>query len=273
MGDELAGLKVIQHDDTNRFKFFRISSKERTSGTPSSWNVNFQNDSRFDKVVEVHLVSISFCNCFPNVSAAKGNNTFEAVGTVAGAISFTVPDGFYTTTTLMAEIQTQLNAAIAPSTVAITQDGTTNRITFTITGAETIAYENVASGSTISDALGIINNSAALGTFTADAVPNLNGETMLYVHSPDLAQNLTYLSSATGVNDVNGMFSVPITVPVGAYQSYQPDEQDRIVYGRHGRSLRNFRITLRGNGGRQLTEMPDNHETVIVLKMLWEPSI
>ena len=264
-GDRLEGQLVTQHDDTKAYKFFRISSKERLSGTPTNFQVNFGNDPRLDRITEIHLISASIPNVFPNISAEKGNNTFQATATIAGMVSFVIPDGFWNTTRLMSYMQDQINAAIAPSTVAVTQDPNTQRITFTITGAETMIFGQ----GTLAPTIGILAPSAPLGVYTADTTPSLNGETMFYIHSSELAQNSTYLNTNGNIIDVNGFISVPVTVAYGAYQNYQPTENlDRAVYGRAGKSLRGISIVLRGNGGRLLT-MSDNYEMVIVVKVMY----
>jgi hypothetical protein len=194
-GDRLEGTLVTQHDDTKAYKMYRISSKERISGTPYSFNVNFGNNPRLDRITEVHLISASIPNVFPNVSAAKGNNTFQATATIAGAINFVVPDGFYSTSNLIAFLKAQIDAVIAPSTVSITQDTTSQKLTFTITGAETISYLSEGSGSTLAPFIGILSDSAVLAAYTTDTPPALNGTTMIYIHSRELADNSTYLNT------------------------------------------------------------------------------
>jgi len=268
-GDRLEGTLVTQHDDTKAYKFFRISSKERLGGTPSDFQVNFGNDPRLDRITEVHLISASIPNVFPNVSAAKGNNTFTATGTIAGVISVVVPDGFWTTANLAAYLKTAIDLTIAPSTVAIAQDVNTQKLTFTITGAETITYLSLGSGSTLAPFVGILADSAPLAVYTADAPPALNGETMFYIHSRELAENSTYLPTVQNISDVNGFLSIPVNVPWGSYQTYQPTENlDRSVFGRAGKALRGIQIVLRGNGGRALV-LPDNYEMVLVVKVMF----
>lgn len=170
----------------------------------------------------------------------------------------------------MAQLETDINTAIAPSTIAITQSVTTSKITFTITGAETIDFLSEASGNVMAPALGILADSGVVATFTAQATPALAGDTMFYIHSTDIANNTTYLSSSTGgIIDVNGAFSIPINVAYKANQTYQATELDRQVYGRFGKSIKNINITLRANGGRLVTEMTDNHEIVLVVKVFW----
>jgi hypothetical protein len=69
---------------------------------------------------------------------------------------------------------------------------------------------------------------------------------------------------------VNGAFSIPITVPIGLYQSYSGIDSDKIVLGRHGKPIRGFNFTLRGYGGRLLDDMPPNAIVAIVLKLFYD---
>lgn len=268
-GDKLSGLEVIQHDDTKNYRYYRVSSNERISGTPYNFVVNFGNLSELDRVTEVHLISASIPNVSNNISVDIVNNTFLANGSVTGVISVVVPDGFYNTSGLITYLQTEINNIITPNTVTITQNTSTNRIEYVVTG-ETIQFLSVDSGSTISDQIGILTDSAFLASYTSDSLPSLNGNTMIYVHSSQLATAVTLLSSASGgVTSVNGAFGIPVNVPYGVYQYYQGTELDRHVYGKHGKSIKNFTITLRGNGGRLLTEITDNFEVVLVIKTYW----
>lgn len=266
-GDALEGLEIRSHSDTSRYKILRVSSKERVSGEPYNFLCNFGNDTRLDRITEVHFMNASIPNLANNISLAIGNNTFTYTGTVSGAQQVVFTDGFYTTQQVITRLESEINLAIAPSTISVQQNAVTGKITFTVTGAETIAYDNTGLNLTI----GITEPIPAVGATSAQAIPALNGGTVIYVHGVELANNITYLSSDTGnITDVNGAFTVPVDVPYGVYQTYQGEpETDRQVYGRNGKSLKQMRVVLRGNGGRLLTEITDNFETVLVFKVFW----
>ncbi len=275
MANELEGTLVRTHSDTRRFKYLRISNQERVSGSAYDFDCAFGTDIHLDQVVDLHLHSVSIPNVANNVSAVIGNDVFQAVFTIAGAYAAVIPDGYYSSAALMAWLTTAINTFIAPSTIAITQAGVTNLITFAITGAETMQMLSSASGSTVADTLGIYVDSApGLTTYTTISIPSLRGATYYYIHSVELGANITYLITSTGqTTDVNGMFSIPVNVPYGVNQSYQADnENDQIVFGRSAYSLRRFRITLRTNHGRLLTELPNNAEVIIVFKIFWSQS-
>jgi hypothetical protein len=216
---------------------------------------------------EVHLMHASIPNIMNNISALIGNNNFTYTGTVSGPQTVLFTDGFYTTNQVMARLQSEINIAIAPSTISVVQNAITGKITFTITGAETIQYDNTGLNLTI----GFTDPIGPIGAVSAQAIPSLNGSTMFYIHSQDISTNKTLLNSKNGdIIDVNGAFSIPINVPYGAYQDYVGNERlDRIVYGRTGRHVKNFKITLRTNEGRLCEELTDNFEMVLVLKVLY----
>ena len=266
-GDALEGLLTVGHSDNKRYKILRLSSKERVSGTAYDFVCNFGNDGRLDNCQEVHLMNVSVPNIAYNISAGNGNNSFDFTAGISGPQSILFTDGFYSTSQVIDRLESEINLAIAPASVVITQNEFTKRLVFTVTG-DTI---DVNGGSGLALTMGFTEQTGAFISLMAPSLPSLNGGTVIYIHSEDLANNITYLNSTTGnIVDVNGSFTVPVNVPFGAYQTYQGNEEtDRQVYGRVGKSLKRIRITLRGNGGRLLTELSDSFETVIVLKVFW----
>jgi len=266
-GNSFGGQLVRQHDDNERYTFLRISSKERTSGNPYDFDARFGNDIKLDNITEIHLMQASIPNIGNNVSADIGNNVFTYTGTVSGPQQVVFTDAFYTTTQIINRLESEINLAIAPSTISVAQNATTGKITFTVTGAETITYSNTGLNFT----LGFTESIGPIGAVSAQALPTLNGSTLFYIHSTNMSNNNTLLLSAgSNIEDVNGAFTIPISVPFGVYQNYTGNENlDRIVFGKTGRSLRSMRITLRTNGGRLFTELTDNFEMVLVLKVMY----
>jgi len=242
-GNSFGGQLVRQHDDNERYTFLRISSKERNSGDPYDFVARFGNDIKLDNITEIHLMQASIPNIGNNVSADIGNNVFTYTGSVSGPQQVLFTDAFYTTTQIITRLESEINLAIAPSTISVTQDATTGKITFTITGAETITYANTGLNFT----LGFTESIGPIGAVSAQALPTLNGSTLFYIHSTNMSNNNTLL-----------------------YQNYTGNENlDRIVFGKNGRSLRSIGITLRTNGGRLFTELTDNFEMVLVLKVMY----
>ena len=271
-GDDLVGTRVVQLEDTNRFKYYRVQSSEAVSGPNYNFNMLFGNDVRMDQVIAVGLDKVVVMNGMPNVSATKGNTVFSFIGSTIGAQSIVIAGGYYTTATLMSALQTQLNAILSGvgTTYTLTQNAITNLITFTRTaGAETLRFLP-APANAMASTLGIITGSVGfVANYTTECIPDLTGEKVIYLHSAEIAPNLTYIGTNGQVSDVNGAFTIPVNVPIGQYQTYDGKDSDRIVMGRHGRPIRGFNFTLRGYGGRILSDMPANASVVIVLKLFY----
>jgi hypothetical protein len=256
---------------TNRFKYIRISNQERTSGTPSNFTVALGNDPMLDRCTEIQVMTCSIPNVEYNVSEAIGNNTFTITFLPGNVVrTFTVFDGLWTTAQLIAKINTLLPPA---GTFTAAQDPNSGVIffistvsPFVISGSPT--FPNTTS---MNSYLGFTQDSDPAGVlqYDADTKPSLFGSTMMYVHSPEMASNVTYLDTLTTggrINDVNGFISIPVTVPYNSVQNYIGQPEDRIVFGRRGRSVRNFSIVLRTNNGREMLDLGDNDQVVIVLK-------
>jgi hypothetical protein len=270
-GNDFSAVRTAKWQDTNRFKYIRINNQERSSGTPTNFQVNLGNDSLLDRCEQIQLMSCIIPNVGFNVSAKIGNNNFTIQ--FAGSPSVTIiniPDGFYTT----ADILTILNTIPAPSgTIVFTQDPITGSIIAT-SSAIAITIRGSASFPNTSELNSYLGFTATQGpslVITSQSRPALNGDTIFFIHSAELGMNITYLDTKTTgglLNDVNGMFSIPVTVPYNQIQSYIGQAEDRIVFGRRTRSIRNFNITLRTNNGRELV-LGKNDQVVIVLKAIF----
>lgn len=274
-GNDLPGQRITQHDDVVTFRFLRVSSDEIVSGTSTAFQVNFGNDTRLTKTMEIHLISASIPNVNPNVTAARGNNVFTMTFGVGGTQSVTIPDGQYTTSQLLTLLSAGFTAIIAGGPITFTQDPNTNLITFTITGGNTA---QITAGQAVKPSLdftlGFTQSTGGLAaSATAANFPNLAGDTMFYIHSSILSNNATYLNSDNGnIIDVNGFVAIPVTVPFGDNQPFQGNELDgRIVLGSVGRSTNQFDITLRTNGGMIVPPFGPNFEMVLNFKLYYRP--
>lgn len=274
--NELEGQLVRTHDDTRRFKILRLSTAERTNGQPYDFVVNLGNDFRMDTAIEVHLVSASIPNVGNNVSSAIGNRGFSITFSASGLITVPFNDGFYNIGQIITVIENAVNPIIAPTVLTITQDPVTGKLTFSVAGGpQTFSWDGASVLYNLATYLGgAAPQAGPLTTYTLPSLPSLYGSTMFYIHSQELAPELTYLqSNGDGVNSVNGMFTVSVNVPFGSLQTYSANDQDRVVFGRIGRSARNFHLTFRTNGGRLYTELTDNQEAVLVMRLLWSSSM
>lgn len=268
-GNDFSAVRTAKWQDTNRFKYLRINNQERTSGTPTNFQINLGNDPILDRCEQIQLISCIIPNVGFNVSAKIGNNTFTIQFAGFPETILVISDGFYTT----ADILTLLNAIPAPSgTIVFTQDpitgsiiATSSALSITIRGSP--SFPNTSG---LNSYLGFTSTQTSL-VITSQSRPALNGDTIFFIHSADLGMNITYLDTKTSggeINDVNGMFTIPVTVPYNQVQSYVGQPEDRIVFGRRTRSVRNFNITLRTNNGRELT-LGENDQVVIVMKAVF----
>lgn len=267
LGNDYDAVRTSDVKATNRFKYIRISNQERTSGTPSNFQVTLGNDSTLDRCTEFRLMTAIIPNVGFSVSASIGNNIFSYQFPPNPVINHVIPDGNYSTSQILA----LLNALPAPptGTLIFTQSSTTGQIIATASLQPTTIFGSPSFPNPLLNSyLGYTQTVGPTLVATSQSRPTLFGDTVFYIHSPELGSNITYLDSLlTGgqTNDVNGMFTVPVTVPYNQIQTYVGSDEDRIVFGRRGRSIRNFTIVLRGNNGRELT-LGDNDQVVIVLK-------
>lgn len=272
IGNDFSAVRTAKWQDTNRFKYIRVSNQERTSGTPSNFQVNLGNDTLLDRCEQIQLISAVIPNVGFNISAAIGNNQFNIFFLPSTPASIIIPDGQYTT----AELLTLINAIVPPAgTFVATQNPNTGRITLTASATQFVVAgsRSFPNTSGLNSYLGFTTTSPGSGSlvWTAETRPALYGDTVFFIHSPELGMNITYLDTVTTggqTNDVNGMFTIPVNVPYNAVQTYQAEAEDRVVFGRRTRSVRNFTIVLRTNNGRELV-LGENDQVVIVMKAVF----
>lgn len=272
IGNDFSAVRTAKWQDTNRFKYIRVSNQERTSGTPSNFQVNLGNDTLLDRCEQIQLISAVIPNVGFNISAAIGNNQFNIFFLPSTPASIIIPDGQYTT----AELLTLINAIVPPAgRFVATQNPNTGRITLTASATQFVVAgsRSFPNTSGLNSYLGFTTTSPGSGSlvWTAETRPALYGDTVFFIHSPELGMNITYLDTVTTggqTNDVNGMFTIPVNVPYNAVQTYQAEAEDRVVFGRRTRSVRNFTIVLRTNNGRELV-LGENDQVVIVMKAVF----
>lgn len=262
-GNELAGVLQRANDESVKFKYLRISSKEiAPGGTPYNFTVNVGNDASLDRAAFITPVMLVCPNIANNVSVAIGNNTFR-ITAGGNAIVYVCPDGFYSLSDLLSNIATYINSILGAGYVV--NSIVNNRATLTSSGVLVLTVLNNPMAAT----LGFLND--VLGTtITASAAPALSGATVLYVHSSTIGNNATYLNTNTGgVQDVNGVFQMPMVKGYGSIEStlFESGNNQKLVLGCCGTPVRQLKFTLRVNGGRIYDELTSNQEMVLVLKV------
>ena len=255
-------------DPESLFRFVRINSKNRVQGTPNNFTVDLSQDQTTHKVAEVHIMSASVINNFYNIVAEISG--IVTIGSVGGLNVFSIPEGFYNTTQLLAELKAQMDAFYAPNTITFTQSPTTNKITYTMVG-ENMSFVSVSDNalSTAAPKLGINITTASALSGTFDQTPALNGVEHVYIQSSKINPSGN-IRSQQGTFDAT-FLSMPVRVPYGSLITYQAQaaHQEQINYN-SARDLSIIDIRLTDDDGR-LLNIGENHEVVIVLKFFYIP--
>ena len=262
-GSQIPGVLQRSNDESFNFKYLRISSKEiAPNGTPYNFTVNFGNDLKLEETIVVKPIACICPNVANNISVALGNNIFLITCTGNG-ITYTAPDGFYSISDLLGLIVAYINGIMGVGYCTGTL--VNNYVVFSTTAGNLIGVSAV--NNPMAYSLGFIG-SAFGQTVTATALPVLTGATVLYIHSATVGNNATYLNTNNNnVNDVNGIFTMPMTNGFGAVESVLFDDGQKLILGRTGRSTKQLSFTLRVNGGRLYTELTINQEFILILKI------
>ena len=250
---------------TNRLVL--LTSNDKTPGESSS-NSNFVIDLKetylTQGIIRVLIKDVSVPNVFYNVrdgtNGSQNNQlTFTETGQPQEVVS--IPQGQYTSGTLLPAVQAAMNAVLVSGTVALTQDTLTQVYIFTFTG--TTAIINKGSLGTV---MGVTSNIGPSGLITSQSVPDLNGYQVVYVHSKDIGQT----------HGIDGGFGLISTiedisfnnVPFGnyAFRQNNDDTLSTILYD-VPRNLSRIAIVLRDDKGNVLDI--GSHQLTIILKVFY----
>lgn len=250
-------------------KIIVINSRDKLSGTNSNFTVQF-NDSLAQEVVKIIVKEIYIPNQFYNVEndGKRKNNTLVLNQNGAGEITVTVPEGQYNIDTLNTTLKALIDGVLIDGAiVTITKNNTTNKLTFTFTGAGTPANNNVSfiDTSLIKSLIGFDATIPAGGILNMPFPWNLNQLQYVQVHSPELASTHGMDAGANTIINLLETVSLTSTGFGGvAYKQSNDDELHEIIYDDQ-RVLQQVRIKLRDSSG-NLLSLPDNHYCTIMVK-------
>jgi len=250
-------------------KLIVINSRDKISGTNSNFTVQF-NDSIAQEVVKIIVKEIYIPNQFYNVEndGKRKNNTLVLNQNGGGDVSITVPEGQYNIDTLIATLKPLIDGILIDGAiVTITKNNTTNKLTFTFTGAGTPANNNVSfvDTSLIKSLIGFDATIPAVAIVNMPYPWNLNQLQYVQVHSPELAS--THGMDAGANTTINLLESVSLNnagFGAVAYKQANDDELHEIIYDDQ-RVIQQVRIKLRDSSGNILS-LPDNHHCSIIVK-------
>lgn len=171
-----------------------------------------QHSATLHEVKSVVLVSAIIPNKQYNINS--NNNALRYNLNGAGLATITVPVGQYTTTTLMAYLETQLAGT------TWTQNSLTSKINIASTNSLVIQESGE---STLAPILGINEGLSIAPAGNADAsdMPNLNGMDMFLIHSNALANGNMISSTSTVTTDYSVIAVVPVSVNFGFNEVYE----------------------------------------------------
>ena len=250
-------------------KIIVINSRDKLSGTNSDFTVQF-NDSLAQEVVKIICKEIYIPNQFYNVEndGKRKNNTLVLNQNGAGEITVSVPEGQYNIDTLNTTLKALIDGVLIDGAiVTITKNNTTNKLTFTFTGAGTPANNNVSfiDTSLIKSLIGFDATIPAGGILNMPFPWNLNQLQYVQVHSPELASTHGMDAGANTIINLLETVSLTSTGFGGvAYKQSNDDELHEIIYDDQ-RVLQQVRIKLRDSSG-NLLSLPDNHYCTIMVK-------
>ena len=172
------------------FKTVTITSKQKATGSVSNANfvVELKEQLYSQSVNAIQLISVSCPNVFYNVR--QSNNKFKFQALPAGVPTIiTIPEGFYTTASLITQLTAQMLPFLAGNILTVMQIPNDYRIKFsTDLGALTI-FDDIPN--LINSSLGISSQQTSTGvapnfSLTCNSLPDLSGIDQIYIHSTTL---------------------------------------------------------------------------------------
>lgn len=202
-------------------KLVTVSGDNGTAGSQSKTNFRVNLGPNMQKIARISILSVTFPNNAYNINGSGGgaNNQYN-VTSGTDSKDFTVDEGFYTTTTLISNVETAINDWLNGlgdgQSVSLSQDTTNQKVTITYTqgtGPASISLGDALRYSGIWQILGFEPLPQTLTTsVTAANLPSLGGLKEVYLQSNELAPGNMY---DVGGEQKNTLIAIPITAPFG----------------------------------------------------------
>jgi len=240
----------------------RISSGSATSkNSNSDFSVDLGNQPFSDRITCVALKTVIFPNCFYNIRAGV-NDAFAMQENNQAKIIFTIPEGFYDVTTLMTQLQTDINANLNAGSVTVTQNSVSGKIVITASG-QTIKFFNYTDGTTMANEIGFsVSSTTYVSSYTATYMPQLQGLTEVFLVSSMIAP-AHMIDSDNKLQLRNVIMSIPITADFGDINIYEArDENLNVIHYANKKSIRNIDIQLQDSQG-NVVNLQNNNLKII----------
>jgi len=209
-------------------KLVTVSGDNGSVGSVSKTNFVINLGTNMQKITRVSICSVTFPNNAYNVNDSGGgeNNSFsiDLNGTVS---EFEVKGGFYTTTTLMAAVQSAIQTYLTSlgngQTFTLTQDSITQLVTATYgagtSGIPSIILEDPVDDGGIWALLGFTSLPLTVTTTaTAPSLPSLGGLKEAILQSNALAQGNMFDKNG---EQKNALLAIPITAAFGVSNVFE----------------------------------------------------
>ena len=206
--------------------FVVISSKYKTDDSRSTSDFTYSIGQSIE-VSAVAIKSISIPNLQYNIN---DNNNRLRVQTNSESPPFydvSLPVGQYDITTFISALQTLLRTTLSDSTLTISKDALTGKLSFT-NSAVPIRFSIDPSISPLAKVIGLgdaPNRTYPISTyfnFTCPYLHNLGGLKNYYLSSRILSQGFNGIFK--GGDQIPLMMNIPIDVPYGVVQHYDPQD-------------------------------------------------
>jgi hypothetical protein len=146
----------------------------------------------------------------------RNNNRLHLPNTLSLDTDYIIPEGQYTTETLIAALE-----LVLPSTT-ITQDSLTQKLTFTMAGGQFSVFSD-RDVNPMCEVLGMITSSTSMvNVYTSEALPDLAGLNNIYISSQTLSNHSAMIASEKLKKDI--FCNIPIDVPFGVTKISDEDE-------------------------------------------------
>ena len=185
---------------------------------------------------KIRLVGYNIPNSFHQVSASLGNNSFEFEEDDGNAeYTVTITSGWYTSTQLKAELETQIAALLATSTsVTISFNDINGTMTFTSDGVTDIKL-NLSGNQGFADLIGFTAEDGSFANTQTGAYPiNMTPVRYIYLQSSlvTMTQFGTSFHSSDGTEKI--MYKIHTTGDYGDINILKDNVGNKFDYGFNG---------------------------------------
>jgi hypothetical protein len=210
-------------------RLLRISSKDRSSQSPSQYNIDFNtNDNDLHQIKRITLKSVVIPNTQYNIT--QHNNVLYLPSTLTDATHYEISVGQYTIVELITALKEVIDYNIAPETIDITQDCLTHKLTFALTDG----YMNVIkSMNPMAYVLGIEKDEVNVNSYSCDNLPNLSGLNHIYISSQSLSNHTQMITHDKKKQNVFADITMKVCFGQTQYTDEDTNSLDYVVFHSH----------------------------------------